>query len=851
MSTQAAQAVEFEFTCALANGLHARPASHLAETAARFTSVGRLSNQRSGVEADLKSVLSLVAADVRPGDVCLLRLEGPDQAAALAALRMFVLERLPACDEPLAHAAPESLARALPRSLASAGARHLTGRPVSSGIGQGKAVVLGRVALTASVTSSPAASRAEEHARIQSAFTAVRARIETLLARHRAQTEAAILKAHLAILGDLSLQAEIARHIDRGRSAAQAIVEAGLYFSGLLESASSAYIRERAIDVQELSTQLLEEICGPEFQPPPLQLDAPSILIAESLAPHQLLTLDRRFVAGIVLESAGATSHAVIVARSMGIPAVVGVANAARLLTGGAETIVDGARGLVFPHFPEAVARFYARQREAAHREQARLALFASQPGATIEGEPFEIGANISSDAEALAAFANGADGIGLFRTELLFARRDAPLTEDEQLEVYAAAARAANGRPVILRTADIGGDKPLPYLRLPEERNPFLGYRGIRIYPEHRQWLAGQLRAALRASAHGKVWIMAPMVATLEEAVWFKEEVERAKQQLRDQSQPFDDHTPIGAMIEVPSAAFQMKPLASILDFFSIGANDLSQYFYAADRENPKVSALANPRGPAFLSLLWNIAKQARDHAKWIGLCGEMAADPRNLPLLIGLGLNEISVSAHSIPALKCAAARLSAAECWELLGRAIVCQTGAEVEALLDQTTDSAAASHAEAAPLLSPSLVALHADARDKEEAIRTLVETLDDAGRIHDPDRMEEAIWTREAVYSTGLGHGLAIPHCQNAAVKSNSIAILKLDTPIEWGSLDGAAVRMVILLALREASQDRTHMKIFSKLARKLMDEEFRARLLQMEDPGELVSHLGQELEESL
>ncbi len=846
MSVQAAQAAEFEFECKLPNGLHARPASHLAEVANQFASACTITNQRTGAEADIKSVLAVIAADVRPGDACVLRVEGGDQAAALATLRRFIAEELPAYDEPLAEAVPESSAPKLPRGLESSGARYLFGLPVSRGIGQGKAVVLGRSALTADFAGAPTDGAGPEHDRIERGFAGVRARVEGLLSRNASGPEAAILKAHLAILGDVTLHREIAQRIDHGGSAARAVVEAGEHFSGLLQRAESAYIRERAVDVQELCGELLEEIYGADFQPASIELREPSILAAETLAPHQLLALDRRWLEGIVLESAGATSHAVILARSMGIPAVVGVAGATRSLNSGSETIVDGDRGLVFPQSPAPVIRFYGRERTTARRRQAALAQFASAPAITADGERIEIGANVSSAAETVAAFANGADGVGLFRTELLFARRNTAPSEDEQFAVYAAAARAANGRPVILRTADVGGDKPLPFLKLPAERNPFLGYRGVRIYPEYREWIAGQFRAALRASAAGTVWLMAPMIASIEEAIWFKNEVACAKDELRAQGVAFDEKMPLGAMIEVPSAAFQLRRLCAELDFFSIGTNDLSQYFFAADRENPKLAGLADVRSPAFLALLHQIASQVRAHGKWIGLCGEMAGDARNLPLLLGLGLNEISVSANAIPALKRSAARLSAAACRESIERAIACDSAREVDALLDSAAPAEVVE-----PLLSPCLVMLRSDSRDKHEAIRELVDALYAAGRIDDPGRLEDAVWARESVYSTGLGHGFAIPHCKTDAVAGNSIGILKLDQPIEWGSLDGNPVRMVILLALRESNPNGTHMKVFSRLARKLMDEEFRGRLMQIDDPGEMISHVGRELEGSL
>jgi multiphosphoryl transfer protein len=843
MQTDLVSGAEFEFECALPNGFHARPASRLAEVAKQFASSCELTNSRTGAAADLKSVLSTIAADVRLGDACLLRVQGADHPSAAAALRRFIAEELPGCDEPLAEATVPVSEPKLPRGLASTGTRYLSGLPASSGIGQGKVVALSPTALTADFA-EPAGDAAAEIERVERGLAGVKARIEALLARGPAVTEAAILKAHLAILGDTALRRELAQGVELGRSAAQAVADAGEHFRGLLARSENRYVQERAADVQDLCAALLEEIYGPQFQPAAAPLSKPSIVAAETLGPRQLLALDRRWLQGIVLESAGATSHAVILARSMGIPVVAGVPHGTRLFASGEEAIVDGNYGLVFLDCSAPVLRFYQRERAAQERRRAELARFASAPAVSVDGERIEIGANISSEGEVAAAFANGADGIGLFRTEMRFLRAGAPLSEEEQFAVYAAAARAARGRPVILRTIDIGGDKPLPYLKLPIERNPFLGYRGVRIYPQHRGWITAQLRAALRASSVGPIWLMAPMVASLEEALWFKSEVARSMEELREAGIPFDAGMPVGAMIEIPSAAFQLGRLCDAFDFFSIGSNDLSQYFFAADRENPKVASLPNPRHPAFLALLERVVREARARGKWVGLCGEMAGDARNLPLLLGLGLNEISVSAPAIPALKRKAAQLSASACRELLARAISCDTATEVEHLLESAAPTSE-------PLMSEALVALCSDSRNKDEAIREIVNALYAANRVEDRQRMEEAVWARESVYATGVGHGFATPHCQSDAVSANSIGILKLDEPIEWGSLDGAPVRMVILLAMRESGKNGAHMKVFSRLARKLMDEEFRGRMMSMEDPKQMMSQLARELEGSI
>lgn len=834
--------MEFAFECPLASGLHIRPARHLSDVANRFISACSMTNLQNGLKADLKRVLAVVAADVREGDRCSITVEGVDNADAGAALRRFIGQDLPRCDELPAEAPPNSSSRKVPRVLRASSAQCYFGLPVSAGAGQGKIVIMAAVALSAQlIPETPGDPRAERE-RVQNGFAAVRARVEGLLSNNRAGVEAEILQAHLAILDDKTLRLEIERRIDSGLPATQAVAEAGERFAELLNKAENQYIRERALDVQELCIELLAEMYGPQFRRQHMRLEEPAIIVAETLAPHQFLGLDRKCLKGIVLESSGTTSHAVILARTLGVPVVAGVANARRILTPGLDAIVDGNRGIVIAQSTPSACRFYERESAAARRRNAVLARIGMAPALTSDGARIEVGANVAYEDEISPVFENGADGIGLFRTEILFAGRERPLSEDEQYGIYSRAVRAAGGRPVIFRTIDIGGDKPLPYLRLPAEKNPFLGYRGIRIYPEFRDLVATQLRAMLRASASGPVWLIAPMISSLDEVKWFQKEVERAKSELERRQSPFDASIRLGAMIEVPSACFLLPQLGAELDFFSIGTNDLSQYFFAADRETSRLASLANVRNPAFLTFLKQIADELQACAKWVGMCGEMASDPRNLPLLLGLGLNEISVPSNEIVALKQKIAGFSAAECRQLLARAVRCGAPEEVEQLLDLASPSEPARL-----LLDAELVDLRSHSRTKEEAISEIINALYATGRIEDPQELEEAIWAREQIYATGVGHGLAIPHCNSKTVRASAISILRLQQPIEWGSGNSSPVAMVILLALREFEQSGVHMKVFSQLARKLMSEEFRSLLMSIEDPSDLIIKVRSEL----
>jgi multiphosphoryl transfer protein len=437
-------------------------------------------------------------------------------------------------------------------------------------------------------------------------------------------------------------------------------------------------------------------------------------------------------------------------------------------------------------------------------------------------------------------AFENGADGVGLFRTEMIFLGRDAAPSEDEQFAIYSEAVRSAGGRPVIIRTFDIGGDKKVPYLNLLREENPFLGYRGARIYGKYGELLQGQLRAILRASMVGRVQIMAPMISSVEEMVQFKAAVAKAKQDLAANGAAFRADIKIGMMVEVPSVAFLISQLCAYADFFSIGTNDLSQYFFAADRGNPQVSALFTVRHPAFLSFLHELVQQVHRAGKWVGMCGEMAADVQTLPLVLGLGLNEISVPAAEVHHIRQAISGFSAAECTELLNRAVVCGTTAEADHLL-----AAQPSHVVGGSLLSDDLVQLESTSQTREEVIQEMVDALYISGRTDDRHLLEEALWARETISSTGLGYGFAIPHCKTDAVTTNSICVLRLHEPIQWDHTE--RVNMVVLLALRDADIANTHMQIFSLLARKLINEDFRQHLLKVTTAHEVTTYLSDQL----
>jgi fructose-specific PTS system IIA-like component len=830
---------DYCFNFPLPNGLHARPASHFEAVASRFRSKITLILERTGVHANARSVLSMVSADVRHNDSCTIHIDGEDEQSALDAVRRFVQDELPRSDPALPELPAESSESALPRSLSAAGPISMRrGRAVSGGVAWGHAQIIGGRSIPTGLEDEVADDPEQERRRAIDAITTVAAMIQTKIAAAAEESEAQVLQAHSAIVRDEALAELILSLIQsKRRTAAQAIAEACRTFKEALGNSASAYLRERILDVEDVCIQLLDQVVHRDHSSSTPVLNRPSIVIAKQLTPGQFLALNREHVKGLVLADGGATSHTVILARSMNIPTLVGVKDAAAFARGADEVAVDGELGLLITELPEAVRRYYAMERERIEVRQSRLEQYRRLDAKTADGRGIEVGANISSADEAVIAFRNGAQGIGLFRTEMLFMDRDAAPTEQEQAQSYTTAAHAAGGHPVIIRLLDIGGDKPAPYLKLPAEDNPFLGFRGARLYREFAPMVKCQIRAILRAAASGDVRILVPMVCCLEEVREIRQMLIESAEELKSTGVTIERLPQLGVMLEIPSLAFLIPELCRELDFFSIGSNDLTQYLLAADRSNASVASLYTWSHPAFLRLLKTVVADVKAHGKWIGLCGELADQPEALPLLIGLGLDEISVSPSRITSVKAAIASLDFAHCTRLLDEVLKCGTRKEVEALA-----AASAGATGNAPLFSADLI-FTSDCRTKPEVIKRLSDRLFLAGRTANPRLLEEAIWNREDTYSTGFGFGFALPHCKSEHLSSNSVGIVRLQSPVHWGSLDGNPVDVVILLAIRSQEPAGQHMKIFAKLSRSVMSEEFRDRIRAEADPVHLAEFL--------
>lgn len=835
--------LEQQFTCPLPNGVHARPASALEEVVRVFNSDVILVNQRTRRAANSKSILAIVGADIRHTDPCVFKVSGPDEHEAMAALTVFLKEKFPLCDQPLSTGVKAGGQPQLPRCLSEAGAVVHHGTTLAPGIGQGRLVHVGKYALPSTTPRNGACTPETEWRHLEAALEKLVEQCNQRLASAAHGVESEMIKVHRSIARDVEFRQRMHEEVVKRRhTAAEAIARVEKHFSEILSASGSELLFDRAMDIQDVCVGLLRQMYGNAVAETKTELAADSIVVAESLTPGQFLALNRNYLKGLVLAHASATSHTVILARSFNVPTLGGVEGLANFNSNGQEAVVDADVGVLVTRLTDKARRYYALERQRIADRQARLRQLSALPAATRDGQRIEVAANIATAGEAAAAFKAGAEGIGLFRTEMLFLDRESAPGEPEQFAAYHEVVAAASNRPVVIRTFDVGGDKKLDYLKLPVEENPFLGCRAVRIYPEFQSLFRTQIRALVRASAFGKLGVMMPMIATVEEGRWVKRVIAEEQKKCAAEKIKFDANMPVGAMIEVPSAVFAMEALCREFDFFSIGSNDLLQYFMAADRMNPRLGALYDPLQPAFLLLLKQIADVARAHRKPVSLCGEMGAQARFAPLLAGLGLDKISAAAPAIAGIKAELATCDLSDCRKLVAESLRCTTAGEVSDRVNQF----ALRHNP--PLLEPELVIVDSDAATKEEAIKQATDRLFVLGRTEDSRGVEEAVWRREASYSTGFGHGFAIPHCKDAGVRYNSLVLLKPRSPVAWNSLDGQPVGVVILLAIREEQGDSTHMKVLAKLARKVMSKTFRAQLESENNPAELCAILQKSFE---
>ena len=468
------------------------------------------------------------------------------------------------------------------------------------------------------------------------------------------EEKAAIFEGHIMLLEDEELEQEIIDLIKKDHASADAAAYSVIDGQAkALEELDDEYLKERAADVRDIGKRLLQNILGLHI----VDLSAiqdESILVAKDLTPSETAQLNLKKVLGFITDLGGRTSHTSIMARSLELPAIVGTGNVTATVKNGDFLILDGVNNQVYVNPSESELEELKAVQTQYLSEKHELAKLKDLPAITLDGHQVEVCANIGTVRDVAGAERNGAEGVGLYRTEFLFMDRDSLPTEEEQFQAYKAVAEAVGSQAVIVRTMDIGGDKDLPYMNLPKEENPFLGWRAIRIAMDRKEILHAQLRAILRASSFGKLRIMFPMIISVEEVRILKGELELLKAQLREEGKAFDETIEVGIMVETPASAVIARHLAKEVDFFSIGTNDLTQYTLAVDRGNDLISHLYNPMSPSVLGLIKQVIDASHAEGKWTGMCGELAGDERATLLLLGMGLDEFSMSAISIPGIK-----------------------------------------------------------------------------------------------------------------------------------------------------------------------------------------------------
>ncbi|HDZ5928399.1 TPA: phosphoenolpyruvate--protein phosphotransferase [Staphylococcus aureus] len=498
--------------------------------------------------------------------------------------------------------------------------------------------------------------------------------------------KAAIFDAHLLVLDDPELIQPIQDKIkNENANAASALTDVTTQFVTIFESMDNEYMKERATDIRDVSKRVLSHILGVEL-PNPSMIDESVVIVGNDLTPSDTAQLNKEFVQGFATNIGGRTSHSAIMSRSLEIPAIVGTKSITQEAKQGDMIIVDGLNGdvIVNPTEDELIA--YQDKRERYFADKKELQKLRDADTVTVDGVHAELAANIGTPNDLPGVIENGAQGIGLYRTEFLYMGRDQMPTEEEQFEAYKEVLEAMDGKRVVVRTLDIGGDKELSYLNLPEEMNPFLGYRAIRLCLAQQDIFRPQLRALLRASVYGKLNIMFPMVATINEFREAKAILLEEKENLKNEGHDISDDIELGIMVEIPATAALADVFAKEVDFFSIGTNDLIQYTLAADRMSERVSYLYQPYNPSILRLVKQVIEASHKEGKWTGMCGEMAGDETAIPLLLGLGLDEFSMSATSILKARRQINGLSKNEMTELANRAVDCATQEEVIELVN---------------------------------------------------------------------------------------------------------------------------------------------------------------------
>ncbi|MEC3840882.1 phosphoenolpyruvate--protein phosphotransferase [Bacillus amyloliquefaciens] len=567
--------------------------------------------------------------------------------------------------------------------------QELKGIGASAGIAIAKAYRLEEPDLT--VEKKNIADAAAEVSRFDVAIVRSKEELEKIkehALKELGQDKADIFSAHLLVLSDPELLNPVKEKISTDSVNAEfALKETASMFVTMFESMDNEYMKERAADIRDVTKRVTGHLLGVEI-PNPSMISEEVVIVAEDLTPSDTAQLNRQFVKGFTTDIGGRTSHSAIMARSLEIPAVVGTKAATGTIENGVTVIVDGIDGDVIIDPSSETLKKYEEKHSAYLAQKAEWAKLVNEPTVSKDGHHVELAANIGTPDDVKGVLENGGEAVGLYRTEFLYMGRDQLPTEDEQFDAYKTVLERMEGKSVVVRTLDIGGDKELPYLQLPKEMNPFLGYRAIRLCLEEQEIFRTQLRALLRASTYGNLKIMFPMIATVNEFKQAKAILLEEKEKLVKAGVTVSDDIEVGMMVEIPSTAVIADQFATEVDFFSIGTNDLIQYTMAADRMNERVAYLYQPYNPAILRLITLVIEAAHKEGKWVGMCGEMAGDEIAIPILLGLGLDEFSMSATSILPARTQISKLSKKEAESFKETILSMSTTEEVVAFVKET-------------------------------------------------------------------------------------------------------------------------------------------------------------------
>lgn len=583
---------------------------------------------------------------------------------------------------------------------ARAGERIFRGIPVSPGVCRGKILVLGKphgdIFPRAEIaeTDVPAELKCFEQALVDTRQQVLE--VQRQLTEGLGANDAAIFDAHLLVLEDPSMIDEVTKLISQDKvTAGYAFQQVAEKYIKTLSSIGDDYLRERATDMRDVAGRLLDNLVGRDTNLDLRNLKEPCIIISYDLTPSQTAQMNKKMVLGFATDIGSRTSHTAIMARSLRIPAVVGLHHASHEIPSGTYALLDGFNGQIIVNPTDQTLFEYGQLVKKRVSLEERLRDTLEKPAVTLDGIPVALSANIEQASDTEAVLASGAEGVGLFRTEYLYINRESLPTENEQFQAYHQVAAALKPAPVIIRTLDLGGDKFLSHLNVPQEMNPFLGWRAIRFCLQEREIFRVQLRAILRASAVGNVKMMYPMISGLDELNQANALLEESKAELRKEGVPFDEQLEVGAMIEIPSAALAAESLAKRVKFFSVGTNDLIQYSLAVDRLNERIAHLYEPTHPAIIRLIKMTADAGTRHGVWTGVCGEMAGDPVLTPLLLGLGVTELSAAPGTVPQIKYLIRRLKMKEARELADFALNCESASEILARCKKLTAQVAPS------------------------------------------------------------------------------------------------------------------------------------------------------------